>query len=117
MRQVKADYALGSLFKNEIRLSEVVVDVPRVVVVRKADGETNLQRLSGAARKKGGGGRSGAGRREAPAPAESKPAKPLRMDRVVIRHRHGGDPRLLGEGRGARHHQAGAQHRPGSTRT
>ncbi len=84
IRQVKADYAFGSLFRNEIRLSEVVVDVPLVVVVRKADGETNLQRLSGAARKKSGGGRSEPGEK-APAPAESKPSKPLRMDQVTIR--------------------------------
>lgn len=85
VRQVKANYALGSIFRNEIRLTEVVVDVPRVVVVRKADGETNLQRLSGAGKKKGDAGdRSGPGGGK-PAPSESKPAKPLRMDRVVIR--------------------------------
>lgn len=85
IRQVRANYALGSIFKNEIRLTEVVVDVPRVVVVRKADGETNLQRLSGAAKKQGGAEGRGRPGGEKQTPAESKPAKPLRMDKVVIK--------------------------------
>ena len=39
-------YDLRSFFADEIHLREVVLDIPRMVVVQKEDGESNLQRLS-----------------------------------------------------------------------
>ena len=50
IRQVHVRYELASLFSDTIRLKEVVLDIPSAVVVVKDDGESNLERLSKAAK-------------------------------------------------------------------
>lgn len=85
VRQVVVDYDLLSLFGDEVRLREVVLDVPKVVVVKKADGETNLQRLSGSSRKERG---KPAGGPAPDGPGESGKTgagKDFRIDRLVVR--------------------------------
>ena len=91
IRQARVDYDWRSLFSRELRFSEIVLDVPSLVVVRKADGETNAERL-------GGKGRARA-RRPAESPAEptpgpsggegpagaEKPPRSFRVDRLVLR--------------------------------
>lgn len=88
-----------ALFRGETHLTEMMLDVPRVVVVRNAKGETNLERL-GAKPPKGDGTRPSAPSSEkdtsAPqAPDTSKPGKapapksraerPLRIDRLALK--------------------------------
>lgn len=41
-----------SLFRGETHLKELTLDVPRIVLVRNAEGETNLEQLSGKSAKK-----------------------------------------------------------------
>lgn len=45
-------YDLKSFFTDETHIREVVLDIPRLVVVQKEDGESNLQRLSDAGKGK-----------------------------------------------------------------
>lgn len=84
VRQVKADYDLRSLFADEVRLSEVILDVPMAVIVKNEKGETNLQRLSAA-------GKKGGAAKPAPEPGEQQPEsakkapKPFRIDTLVVR--------------------------------
>lgn len=96
IRRVWVDVDPWALFRRETHLTEMVLDVPRVVVVRNAAGDTNLKRLSGAARPPAGG--------SAPAPAptprkpegdvtpapgappgEPAPERPFRIDRMHLR--------------------------------
>jgi len=44
-------YDLASLFSDKIHLYDVIIDVPKIVVVQKDDGETNLERLAKNAKK------------------------------------------------------------------
>jgi uncharacterized protein involved in outer membrane biogenesis len=86
LRTVRAVVVPRSLFTREIQFREVVLDVARLVVVRKADGESNAERLGGARRS---GGRAPAPRPE-PAPAPTEPAEPgeprgFRIDRLVLK--------------------------------
>ncbi len=89
VRQVKVAYDFLSLFSDNIRLREVVVDIPEAVVVKKADGETNLQRLSAVARKEKKTGEKEPAAEppaEPPAPAEAgKPAKKIRIDLLTLK--------------------------------
>ncbi|NCC52420.1 MAG: AsmA family protein [Spartobacteria bacterium] len=39
-------YDLASLFSDKIHLYDVIIDVPRIVVIQKEDGETNIGRLT-----------------------------------------------------------------------
>lgn len=97
-----------SLFRGETHLKELTLDVPRVVVVRNAEGETNLEQISGKRATKassagsagesvsvpGSGGEpveaSGTASMEtAPKPA-AKPAsvpkeRPFRIDRLALK--------------------------------
>lgn len=86
VREVKVDYALSSLWRGETLLHEVVLDVPRVVVVKKKDGETNLQRLSGGGSRPAGGKPAPSGdTRPPPGDGAKKPAKPFRIAHLVVR--------------------------------
>lgn len=72
IERIKVDYDFWSLFSREIRFSEVVLDIPKLVVVKKADGETNTERLSG----KGGESRGGHRGGEKPGPAPQPKGEP-----------------------------------------
>ncbi len=90
VKQVRVDYDWKSLFSREVRFSEITLDVPKMVVVRKADGETNAERLGGRAKqKKEEGDSSGKTPEPAPeppsAPAEEKEPRTFRVDRLVLR--------------------------------
>lgn len=91
IRKVKVDLAFWSLFTREIRFREVILDVGKLVVVRKADGESNAERLGGKAKPKaGGGGGGGEGaptpsEEPSPAPAPKKEPPGFRIDRLVLK--------------------------------
>lgn len=96
IRQVRVAYRFWSLFSREVHFNEVLLDIPKLVIVRKADGETNAQRLSGvgggSAHGGAAGGSSGDGQ-PAPAPGggttpeprENKEPPGFRIDRLVLR--------------------------------
>ncbi len=109
IKRVVADVDLMSLFRGETHLTELQLDVPRIVVVRNASGETNLQRMSDAVRKRSESPRksdrapAGAPASDAPAPAsgsdaasapqDSKPRRepakkaerPFKIDRLAVK--------------------------------
>ncbi|MFH0880819.1 MAG: AsmA family protein, partial [Lentisphaerota bacterium] len=83
-----------SLFSDKIRLNEVVLDVPMVVMVIKDDGDSNLQRLSTVAQKeeqqptegKGSGeGKETSEKSSTPSAQPAKPAKELQIDVLKIK--------------------------------
>lgn len=88
IRRVVVDVDPWALFRKETHLTEMVLDVPRVVVVRNAEGDTNLQRLSG---KSGKSDKTGAGGgKPAPAPdkkppPEPAPERPFKIDRLLLK--------------------------------
>lgn len=75
-------YELRSFFTDEIHLREVVLDIPRLVVVQKEDGESNLQRLSQAGRRKGVEERKIEAKEKDHQPVEPRAEKPARKFRV-----------------------------------
>ena len=77
-----ADINPWALLRRTTHLTDLDLDIPRVVVVRNAEGETNMQRLSGGARKRSGGGSS------APAPSPAPEPKPKREQAVKIDRLH-----------------------------
>lgn len=90
-------YDLPSVFSDEVHVPEVTLDVPRVVLVEKEDGETNLGRMAKKgkeiAKKDGGEGEPPAGGgtppegeppQEPPAPKQEKPPKKARIDLLTI---------------------------------
>jgi uncharacterized protein involved in outer membrane biogenesis len=88
LKQVRVDFSFWSLFSREIRFHEVILDIPKLVVVRKADGETNAERLGGTGRagRAGGGSAPGPGGETKPAPTgEKKEPRGFRIDRLVLR--------------------------------
>ncbi len=87
LRTVRVVVAPLSLFTREIRIREVVLDVAKLVVVRKADGESNAERLGGKKRSGGGGGRGAPTPPEEPAPGETKTKEPraFRIERLVLK--------------------------------
>lgn len=79
-----------ALFRRETHLTEMVMEIPRVVVVRNEKGETNLQRMSAAA-KRAGERPPAPAPSPAPAPApepapapQPKPERPLKIDRLKL---------------------------------
>jgi uncharacterized protein involved in outer membrane biogenesis len=88
IRQARVSVAPLSLLTREIVIREVILDVEKLVLVRKADGETNAERLGG--KRKGGGGRPGGSPPEPapePEPTPREPAEPrgFRIDRLVLK--------------------------------
>ena len=86
IKQMFAAYDLKSFFTDEIHLREIVLDIPRMVVVQKEDGESNLKRLS-----QMGKGKEQEQEPEAK-PAEKtsetkveKPAKKFRIDSLTLK--------------------------------
>ncbi len=84
-------YDLKSLFEDEIHLREVILYIPRMVVVQKEDGESNLQRLSQAGQekedgeKKTGEEKAGEEAEEKPGEKAEKPAKKFRIDTLKLK--------------------------------
>ena len=91
VKQVYVKYDLMSFFGNNPHLYKIVIDIPKAVVVKKADGETNLERLEKASKQAGGGegkaeGKKGEKKPEAkPAPGEEKPAPQVRIDLLTLK--------------------------------
>lgn len=88
IRQARVSVAPLSLLTREIVIREVILDVEKLVLVRKADGETNAERLGG--KRKGGGGRPGGSPPEPapePEPTPREPAEPrgFRIERLVLK--------------------------------
>ncbi len=87
LRTVRVVVAPLSLFTREIKIREVVLDVAKLVMVRKADGESNAERLGG--KKRGGGGAGGGAPapKDEPAPGETKTREPrgFRIERLVLK--------------------------------
>ncbi len=101
IRRAYIRYSPSLLFKREIHLREVVLDMPKLVVVKKADGEYNLGRLGKAVASKDEKPKGEAKPKPAPAPGEAPPPRPLRIDTLtfklgtaqMITHRRVGAPR------------------------
>ncbi len=87
IRRAYADINPWALLRRAAHVTDLELDIPRVVVVRNPEGETNLQRMSGGARKRGGGKDA-----PAPAPPPDETAGPgpkrdpaLRIDRLRLK--------------------------------
>lgn len=92
VKQVRVDYDWRSLFSREVRFSEITLDVPKLVLVRKADGETNAERLGAGSKNKPHQSapppdEPSAPPAPAPQPAPKKETQPraFRVDRLVLR--------------------------------
>ncbi|HMP75834.1 MAG TPA: AsmA family protein [Kiritimatiellia bacterium] len=96
IRRVWVDVDPWALFRRETHLTEMVLDVPRVVVVRNEKGDTNLKRLSAASRPASGGTPSAPAPQPrkpegdakpvpGPTPKESKPERPFLIDRMRLK--------------------------------
>ena len=70
---------------QEIRLHEVTLDLPNVIVVKKVDGEMNFKRLSGQNRETPPAQPSAPAPQQPPAPTENKPAKKFHIDHLALR--------------------------------
>ena len=75
-------YELRSFFADEVHLREVVLDIPRMVVVQKEDGDSNLKRLSQAGQGKEEEEQKREAKPENDQPAEPKAEKPTRKFRI-----------------------------------
>lgn len=86
IRRMFVGYELKSFFTDEIHLREVVLDIPRMIVVQKEDGESNLKRLSQAGQgKEEGEKRTGEKSEENPEEKAEKPAKKFRIDTLTLK--------------------------------
>jgi len=82
IKRMFVGYDLKSFFTDEIHLREVVLDIPRMVVVQKEDGESNLQRLSEAGKGKEEGEKKPEEKAEENA---EKPARKFRIDTLTLK--------------------------------
>jgi hypothetical protein len=86
IRRMFVGYDLKSFFTDEIHLREVILDIPRMVVVQKEDGESNLKRLSQAGQGKGEGEKKPEEKHgETPEKKAEKPAKKFRIDTLTLK--------------------------------
>ena len=90
IEKLKLSYDCAASTKQETRLPEVTLDLPTVVIVRKADGEVNFQRF---AKQKKEETPVASGEPAPPSqppgqpqpPAENKPPRQVRIDHLNIR--------------------------------
>lgn len=87
IRTLRVGYDLRSVLSDEIHLREVVVDVPRAVLVIREDGESNLSRLGKTLEerkeeKEKAGGQEPEG---TPKPKQEKPARRIRVDTLALK--------------------------------
>ena len=86
IKRMFVGYDLKSFFTDEIHLREVVLDIPRMVVVQKEDGESNLKRLSQAGQgKEEGEKKPGEKPEEKSEEKAEKPAKKFRIDTLTLK--------------------------------
>ena len=91
IKRVYVKYDLLSFFGDNPHLYEIDLNIPKAVVVKKADGETNLERLEKAGKQAGEGeGGKGEGKTEKkpeakPGPEEKKPALQVRIDLLTLK--------------------------------
>lgn len=89
LKRIYVKYDLMSFFGDNPHLYEIALDIPKAVVVKKADGETNLERLEKVSKQAGEGkgeGREDGKKPEAkPAPGEKKPAPQVRIDLLTLK--------------------------------
>lgn len=85
IKELLVRYDLPSFFSQEVHLPEVVLDIPKAVMVKKEDGESNIDRLRASSAKKEITEPAGDQPKEEPASkAEEKPAKKIRIDRLHL---------------------------------
>jgi uncharacterized protein involved in outer membrane biogenesis len=95
--QIKVDYDLGSVFRGEIHVEEMALDLKEFTVVKNERGEVNVNALKPAGKKEEP---KAAPQKEAAAPAEKKPGPKMRIDvlrlkigKVVYKdYSQGGEP-------------------------
>lgn len=87
IKQMFVSYDLKSFFMDEIHLREVILNIPRMVVVQKEDGESNLKRLSqvGQGKEEEGEKKKGEKLEENPEKKIDKPAKKFRIDTLTLK--------------------------------
>ena len=84
INKLKISYDWAASTKTELRLPEVMLDLPRVVIVRKTDGEVNFQRFAKQTKTAAPAG-GGASAPQPQPPAEKKTARTIRIDHLNIR--------------------------------
>ena len=87
IKELLVRYELLSFFGPEIHLPEIVLDIPKAILVKKEDGESNIDRLRAASGKKEKTETAGVGdqpEKEPASKAEEKPAKKIRIDRLHL---------------------------------
>ena len=88
VKRVFVKYDLMSFMGDNPHLYEIDLNISKAVVVKKADGETNLERLEKAGEGQGG---KGEGKKEEktpeakPVPEEKKPAPQVRIDLLTLK--------------------------------
>ena len=82
INRMLVNYKFRSFFTDEVHLCKVVLDIPRMVVVQKEDGESNLKRLSQAGQEKGEEEQKREAKPENKQPTEPTPEKPTRKFRI-----------------------------------
>ncbi len=93
IRQARVEVEPLSLLTREIRIREVILDVGKLVLVRKPDGESNADRLGGKRKESGGGGGTAPRKEGGPGPrpgtgAETKAGEEprrFRIERLVLK--------------------------------
>ena len=85
IKELLVRYDLPSFFGPEIHLPEVVLDIPKAIMVKKDDGESNIDRLRSVSEKKQETAKAeGRTDEEAGSTAEEKPARKIRIDRLHL---------------------------------
>lgn len=86
VERVRLATSWKSLLAPEIRAEEIVLDLPRLVIIRNAKGETNLQRLARLIeeRRKDPGPAAGGGKPRA-GTEEKSPKRTYRIDRLTVK--------------------------------
>jgi len=89
----RVEYVPASLFSDTVHLRRIELDIPRVVLVEKADGTTNLERLGEKARRRrgreepGGSRAERGGQKEKPVPGgqERHASRKVRVDEMTVK--------------------------------
>jgi uncharacterized protein involved in outer membrane biogenesis len=90
IKTLRVRYDFASLFTDTVHIPEVTVDIPRMIVVTKEDGESNLDRLGGKKKESAAEEPPAAGTEQPPAAAEApaqeeKPSKSIRIDKLTVK--------------------------------
>ncbi|TAN37611.1 MAG: AsmA family protein [Verrucomicrobia bacterium] len=85
IKKLKVSLDRAGTTAQEIRLREVTLDLPSVIVVKKINGEINFKRLAGQDHETPPAQPGAPAPQQPPAPSEQKPAKKLLIDHLAIR--------------------------------